>query len=525
MFVQRLVRFCILGFFGVTMGAAICLAQPQLPLNAVSNAASYTSDVAQGSIFVIFGTGLGPAKVVQASSFPLSTNLSGTSIKVQIGSAAVDAIPIYTLSTQVAAMLPSSTPVGNGFVTVTYNGTTSNSAVIHTVTNSFGVFTAGANGSGPASLQNFNSASDVPLNTLLGSAVPGQTVILWGTGLGPVTGNEANGALPGNLTSDVQVFVGSKSAAVSYAGRSGCCAGVDQVNFTVPQGIEGCFVPVVVRNGGVISNFTTMSIVSGGEACSDPLSFSPPDLAQISQAGFVRRGQIALTRVVSGAATMDSFTATFAKNTLASVLTTVVAPSLGTCLVTRTQALGNVPGLTNPLEAGSALNIKGPIGSKAVVRTSTGSYSANPGAGFLDPGAFTVDNGSGGSDIGGFKATLTVPAMAQWTNQAAISSVARNQPITLQWTGGDASGGVVIIGAAQSPVDGSIRAFTCNERTNAGQFTVPDYVISAMPFNTGVTNMVLSLGSFGQNVRFAATGLDIGTFNYGASFGKLVTVQ
>jgi hypothetical protein len=74
-------------------------------------------------------------------------------------------------------------------------------------------------------------------------------------------------------------------------------------------------------------------------------------------------------------------------------------------------------------------------------------------------------------------------------------------------------------------VDGSIRAFTCNERTNAGQFTVPDYVISAMPFNTGVTNMVLSLGSFGQNVRFAATGLDIGTFNYGASFGKLVTVQ
>ncbi len=94
------------------------------------------------------------------------------------------------------------------------------------------------------------------------------------------------------------------------------------------------------------------------------------------------------------------------------------------------------------------------------------------------------------------------------------------------WTGGDPNGGVVIIGAAQSPVDGSIRAFTCNERAGAGQFTVPDYVISAMPFSTtGVTNMVLSLGGFGQNVRFTTTGLDIGTFKYGSSFGKLVTLQ
>ncbi len=155
-----------------------------------------------------------------------------------------------------------------------YNGTASNSAGIHVVTNSFGAFTAGATGSGPASLQNFNSATDVPLNTLLRSAVPGQTAILYGTGLGPVAGNEAAGALPGNLTTDVQIFVGANSAAVSYAGRAGCCAGLDQINFTVPQGVEGCFVPVAVRTGGVISNFTTMSIAGSGQICSDPLSFS-----------------------------------------------------------------------------------------------------------------------------------------------------------------------------------------------------------------------------------------------------------
>ena len=386
MFVQRFVRSCILALFAVTFGAVICCAQPRLPLNAVVNAASYTSDVAQGSIFVIFGTGLGPAKLIQASSFPLSTTLSGTSVKVQVGSAAVDAIPIYTSATQVAAVLPSGTPPGSGFVTVAYNGTASNSAGIHVVANSFGAFTAGATGSGPASLQNFNSATDVPLNTLLRSAVPGQTAILYGTGLGPVAGNEAAGALPGNLTTDVQIFVGANSAAVSYAGRAGCCAGLDQINFTVPQGVEGCFVPVAVRSGGVISNFTTMSIAGGGQTCSDPLSFSAADLTQISQAGALRTGQIALTRTVVGGATTDSFTATFGKDTLAGVLTTVVAPSLGTCLVSTTRALGNAPGLTNPLDAGPALNFKGTVGSKAVVRSSTGSYSTNLGAGALEPG-------------------------------------------------------------------------------------------------------------------------------------------
>jgi hypothetical protein len=177
------------------------------------------------------------------------------------------------------------------------------------------------------------------------------------------------------------------------------------------------------------------------------------------------------------------------------------------------------------LDAGPALNFKGTVGSKAVVRSSTGSYSTNLGAGVLEPGTFTVDNGTGGSDVGGFKATLAIPAMVQWTNQGAIGAVARNQPITLMWTGGDPNGGVVIIGITQSPANGSIRAFTCNESAGAGQFTVPDYVISAMPFNTGITNMVLSVGGFGQNVRFTTTGLDIGTFKYGSSVGKLVTLQ
>src|SRR3990172_10846387 len=104
--------------------------QPSIAADGIRNGASYAlsgmpnAGIAQGSIFVIFGSNLGPASLVQVSSFPLPTfeGLAGTSVKVSVGGTTVDAIMLYTVATQVAAVLPSSTPLGTGTVTVTYNG-------------------------------------------------------------------------------------------------------------------------------------------------------------------------------------------------------------------------------------------------------------------------------------------------------------------------------------------------------------------------------------------------------------------
>ena len=132
-------------------GAAVApraWAQPTIAANGVRNSGSYAfpalpnGSIAQGSIFVVFGTDLGPAKIVQVSSFPLPTKqgLSGTSIQVTVNGTSVYAIMLYTLSTQVAAVLPSDTPLGSGTLTVTYNGQTSNSIPINVVKSSFGIF-------------------------------------------------------------------------------------------------------------------------------------------------------------------------------------------------------------------------------------------------------------------------------------------------------------------------------------------------------------------------------------------------
>ena len=138
--------------------------------------------IAMGSMFIIFGTGLGPATLTGASSFPLPTTqgLSGTTVTI----AGASAIMIYASATQVAAIVPSSLGItGDVNLTVAYNGQTSKTFLMDVVTSSFGAFTVAQTGMGPAVAYNYVSSSNQPLNTYAAPATPGQLVTLWGTGL------------------------------------------------------------------------------------------------------------------------------------------------------------------------------------------------------------------------------------------------------------------------------------------------------------------------------------------------------
>ena len=167
-------------------------AQPVVNEGGVLNAASYAipglpnHGVAQGSMFIVFGIGLGPNTLRQAESLPYPAQLAGTSIRVTVGSVTRDTVMVYTSDRQGAAILPSSTPVGDGTLSVTYDGRTSAPVAIHVLRSGLGVFTRNQAGSGPAIVQNFNSPADQPVNALTEAASPGQIMILWGTGLGPV---------------------------------------------------------------------------------------------------------------------------------------------------------------------------------------------------------------------------------------------------------------------------------------------------------------------------------------------------
>jgi len=566
------------------LAAALAYAQAPMITGGPVNAASYVirglpnANVAQGSMFILFGSNIGPAKLVNALQFPLPNTLSDTSIQITVGGTVTKAIMLFVVSSQVAAILPSTTPAGSGMLTLTFNGQTSNAVPINVVASTLGIFTRNQSGSGPGVLFNFNSQSDQPLNSLVEAAHPGQVLTLWGTGLGKVTGNEANGPLPGNLDIPVTVYVGAKAVTPTYKGRSGCCAGIDQVVFTLPEGVEGCYVSVHVVAGGVVSNSATIAVTASGSVCSDPAGFTTADLQRVQKGEPLTIGEIGIFRLhatltagaLSTQGNLDLGQGNFRNyltaldvlgSTRGSVAVLDGLPSLGSCTILPysysdfiSSTLPNQPDPVNfgGLNAGPALNINGPNGLKQLPRQNKGTADqpffryhvpqnllggsipnvVSGGPDYLDPGNYEVDNGTGGPQVGPFKVNLTIPVSnPNWTNENSLSNISRAQDLTINWSGGAVGGLVAVLGSAADPSMGAGAEFQCIAPAEAGTLIVPAWVLSALP-QSGVdsaTGLPVGFLLFGtilpHAVRFEASGIDIGYFNWAEIEAKNVVFQ
>lgn len=213
-------------------------------ISSVLNIYSYTLPglpnygIAQGSIFVVFGSNLANTSSGLLPSYPqpLPTNLDSASVAVNVGGSTIN-VPLYSIAPgQIAAILPSATPIGIGTIAVTNNGQTSTPVPLTVVQSAFGTITLDASGVGPA------AAYDVS-GRLLSSANPahpGDLITLWGTGVGPDPGNPNESLYPqiiNNLTAiPLEVDVGGIPAPITYRGRSQY-PGLDQVNIAIPAGV------------------------------------------------------------------------------------------------------------------------------------------------------------------------------------------------------------------------------------------------------------------------------------------------
>ncbi len=294
--------------------ASAGFATAQVTIGAVVNAGSRIQSassfygIAQGALFAITGKGLGPDPLQQAS-FPLPAigGLGGVTVQASVGGATVDCIMVYVSSTQVGAILPSMTPIGT--VTLNNNGVTA-SGPIKVVAAAFGIFTSTQGGYvGQAQAFNVSAAdgSTTP-NSISQSVQPGQDVLINGTGLGAITSDETQSGVTDVPAATVQVYVGVKPATVVSAGRGLCCDGLDPsfpvpqgvaawdvIRFTIPAGVTGCFIPVVVQIGKMVSNLATLSIDASGAACSLIPSTLPAALTQqLTGKPDVKFGSIAL---------------------------------------------------------------------------------------------------------------------------------------------------------------------------------------------------------------------------------------
>ena len=133
------------------------------------------------------------------------------------------------------------------------------------------------------------------------------------------------------------------------------------------------------------------------------------------------------------------------------------------------------------LDAGSSLALSGPAGARTLMPSRTGQYQvifgSAPTGPNVPPGTYTI-SGGGGRDLGAFGATLKVGGNIVWTNKAAISTIDRSQPLTVTWVGNP--GDVFIGGYVESPATGFV-GFSCAEDADKGTFTIPSFILSALP--------------------------------------------
>ena len=194
----------------MAMPALLAESGPPVLVSSANSSASYSTTIAQGSLFERPGSNLGPASLVQVSAFPLPNTLAGTSVSVTSGSTKRNCPMIYTSSSQVAAILPSNTPVGTASITLSYNGSADPygfaTTRITVAATSAGIFTTTSSGLGPGTF----TALDGSLKTFAASAKPGDIVTAWATGLGAI--GTADNVLPTTFPNfpNVQVSVGGR---------------------------------------------------------------------------------------------------------------------------------------------------------------------------------------------------------------------------------------------------------------------------------------------------------------------------
>jgi len=464
-------------------------AQPVIAANGVVNSASYHapglpgSGIAQGSIFVILGNGLGPATLTPAPGvFPLPITLAGTSVTISSGGIETPAILLYTSEHQIGAIVPSTVHTGTAKVTVTFNGQTSAQSSIQVVTNSFGIYTFNQGGFGQAIASDIASRQHSIIHTFH----PGDHVILWGTGIGPTSVIDAGPPHVGNI-GNVQVFVGNTSATVGYHGRSGCCSGVDQIVFEVPSGVEGCYVPVAVQAGGTLSNVTTIAVSGSGNTCSDSILGS--DLvSKLASGETINFGYIRLEEGLGG----DFGFGTFSQFTPATAGIAEYGVSPGYC--TACQGRANLPCVLQISDfspgtqnAGTQITVDGFGRTVPIPDLAGGFYFAvlNPpdGSRYLWTGLSYVVAGTGGSQIGKFSATDKLnsnAALISFPGQGA--TVPLNQDLNVQWSGGSGKGILTIGGISYADsAQTQYAAFQCSADASQNQFTIPGWVLSDMP--------------------------------------------
>jgi uncharacterized protein (TIGR03437 family) len=253
-------------FKTVTLNQAAATS-PTINTGGVVNSAGFGSTVASGGWVSILGSSLATnTRPWNSSDFQngiAPTQLDGTSVSINGQPAFVG----YISPTQVNVQAPDDKSVGPIQVQVTANGQTSSQAAAQLANFSPALFLwqskyavaqhADYNAVGPPGL--FPNVTTTP-------ALPGEAVVLYGTGFGPTNPAVPAGVLTSHavpLANPVTAQIGGIDAEVSYAGLAAGFAGLNQINITVPDTAPDGDLPLVLNIGGVATPTALVTVQRG----------------------------------------------------------------------------------------------------------------------------------------------------------------------------------------------------------------------------------------------------------------------
>jgi uncharacterized protein (TIGR03437 family) len=168
-----------------------------------------------------------------------------------------DGFVALVTANQLTVQLPTDAPVGATNMIVRVNNVASEPFAITLDTHAPGLFTADGSGTGAGLIRTQANAQV----TTTAPAKTGDTLSAFAVGLGatmPATPTGVAGAANPTAVPPT-VTVGGEQATVVFAGVVSGQAGLYQINFTVPEGVQGT-APVEISIGGETSNEVTLAL-------------------------------------------------------------------------------------------------------------------------------------------------------------------------------------------------------------------------------------------------------------------------
>lgn len=152
-------------------------------------------------------------------------------------------------------------------------------------------------------------------------------------------------------------------------------------------------------------------------------------------------------------------------------------------------------------------------------------YNLAPAAGtFALGGTYTI-TGTGGTQVGPFNISATLPSSFNVTNWDAITAINRANPLAISWTG--AGFDVLVITITGLAISGSTTTavnVTCAVAANLGSYTVPTAALAYLPATTtGFLSVTAAVNGGGTVTAISSTSQSFtpslvggGSVNYGA---------